>query len=55
MQRRKDDLTFEGAWRNQVKEEAIEIAPAEKKEVKGSKNVRSAVPCLLYTSPSPRD
>ena len=34
MQRRKDDLTFEGAWRNQVKEEAKEIAPAEKKEVK---------------------
>ena len=34
MQRRKDDLTFEGAWKNQVKEEAKEVAPAEKKEVK---------------------
>ena len=34
MQRRKDDLTFEGAWRNQVKEEAKEVVPAEKKEVK---------------------
>tara|TARA_B100001113_G_scaffold141255_1_gene115680 strand:+ start:1053 stop:1316 length:264 start_codon:yes stop_codon:yes gene_type:complete len=34
MQRRKDDLTFEGAWKNQVQEEAKEVAPAEKKEVK---------------------
>ena len=34
MQRRKDDLTFEGAWKNQVQDEAKQVAPAEKKEVK---------------------
>jgi hypothetical protein len=34
MQRRKDDLTFEGAWKNQVKEEAKEVVPAKKKEAK---------------------
>ncbi len=34
MQRRKDDLTFEGAWKNQIQEEQKETTPAEKKEVK---------------------
>ena len=34
MERRVDDLSFEGAWKNQVKEEQKEVAPAEKKEVK---------------------
>ena len=34
MERRVDDLSFEGAWKNQVKEEQKEQAPAEQKEVK---------------------
>ena len=34
MQRRKDDLTFEGAWKNQIEEEKKESPPDEKKEVK---------------------
>ena len=34
MERRVDDLSFEGAWKNQVKEEQKEQAPGEKKEVK---------------------
>ena len=34
MQRRKDDLTFEGAWKNQLEEEQKESVPKEKKEAK---------------------
>ncbi|MGB0201250.1 MAG: hypothetical protein ACPF9L_00575 [Candidatus Poseidoniaceae archaeon] len=34
MERRVDDLSFEGAWKNQVKEEQKEQAPVEQKEVK---------------------
>ncbi len=34
MERRVDDLSFEGAWKKQYKEEQKETAPAEKKEVK---------------------
>jgi len=34
MERRIDDLSFEGAWKNQVKEEQTEQVPAEQKEAK---------------------
>ena len=34
MERRVDDLSFEGAWKNQIKEEQKEVTPTEKKEVK---------------------
>ena len=34
MERRIDDLSFEGAWKNQIKEEQKEQVPAERKEVK---------------------
>ena len=34
MERRVDDLSFEGAWKNQVIEEQKEQTPAEQKEVK---------------------
>ena len=34
MERRVDDLSFEGAWKNQVKEEQKEQASVEQKEVK---------------------
>ena len=34
MERRVDDLSFEGAWKNPVKEEQKEQTPAEQKEVK---------------------
>ena len=34
MERRVDDLSFEGAWKNQIKEEQKEVTLAEKKEVK---------------------
>jgi len=34
MERRVDDLSFEGAWKNQVKEEQKEVTSPEKKEVK---------------------
>ena len=34
MERRVDDLSFEGAWKNQIKEEQKEQVPAERKEVK---------------------
>ena len=34
MERRVDDLSFEGAWKNQIKEEQKKVTPTEKKEVK---------------------
>ena len=34
MQRRVDDMSFEGAWNNQFKEEQEKTATAEKKDVK---------------------
>ncbi len=34
MERRVDDMSFEGAWNKQYKEEQKEDAPVEKKEVK---------------------
>jgi len=34
MERRADDLSFEGAWVNQLKDEKEEKPPTEKKEVK---------------------
>ena len=34
MERRADDLSFEGAWANQLKDEKVQKPPTEKKEVK---------------------
>ena len=34
MERRADDLSFEGAWANQLKDEKEQKPPTEKKEVK---------------------
>ena len=34
MERRVDDLSFEGAWKNQITEEQKEVTPTEEKEVK---------------------
>ena len=34
MERRVDDLSFEGAWKNQIQDEQKKTAPREKKEVK---------------------
>ena len=34
MERRVDDLSFESAWKNQIKEEQKEVTLTEKKEVK---------------------
>ena len=34
MERRVDDLSFEGAWKNQIKEEQKDVTPKEEKEVK---------------------
>ena len=34
MERRVDDLSFEGAWKNQIKEEKKDVTPKEEKEVK---------------------
>ena len=35
MERRVDDLSFEGAWKNQVKEEQKERSVSDEKKVKG--------------------